>query len=169
MEKSNISIFERLDTISHIMPYYAHTHKVFLLLSRLCSSSRWKLDKYYDGFIRLMKENWIKIDWNLNGKYLFLPSDLYIKDIRITDTHGFYQFVKFIKNLNESKGWYFKNHFMHSQIKVEEKVKVNIDWIESLYAYYEIIKSIQVWLSNNLNQLVSLDITEYSNWEYKII
>ena len=56
MEWTKIPMFDRFDTISHIMPYYSHTHSAFLLLSSLCSTSRWKLDEFYDEFIYCMRK-----------------------------------------------------------------------------------------------------------------
>ena len=116
MEQSKISIFERFDATSHIIPYYAHTHKAFLLLSSLCSKSRKKLDEYYNEFIDLMKEN---CSWISNNKdNLLLPSDLFILDFKISKRSSFKKFKKFIKNINKAKGCYFNEHFMHSHIKI---------------------------------------------------
>ena len=56
MKKREIPIFNRFDTTSIIMPYYAPTHYAFKLLSSLCSSARNKLDEFYEEFIICMRE-----------------------------------------------------------------------------------------------------------------
>ena len=108
MEQTKISMFDRFDLISHIMPYYAQTHKAFLLLSSLCSASRSKLNEFYDEFINCMKGNWLYIKRFYNEIKLVLPSDLFIVRISIETESDMNNFVQFIKNYEESK--VFKLH-----------------------------------------------------------
>ena len=160
MEWSKTPILDRFDTIWHIMPYYAHTHKAFLLLSSLCSSTRHKLDEYYIEFINVMKENWIHVDICFDKGCLHLTSDLFIINIwRITRTN-FENFLEFINNLKESKGCYFNKNFMHSQIKFNNYIRLNFELIGRLYPYVDILKSIQVRLQSNLSKSISLDTIE---------
>ena len=98
-EQSKISMLSRFDTISHIMPFYANTHKSFLLLSNLCSAVRNKLDEYYHEFINSMREHWIRI--YSNEMNLLLPSDLFIADIWVTTESEFNIFAQFINNFRE--------------------------------------------------------------------
>ena len=55
-------------------------------------------------------------------------------------------FIKFIKNLSSSKGWYFNSHYMHSEIKIQDPVRVIFDLFKKLVAYVDLLKSIRVIL-----------------------
>ena len=105
MEPIKIPMFDRFDLISHIMPYYAHTHKAFLLLSSLCSVSRNKLDEYYEEFIYIMRDNWYSLKWDLGVWYL--PSDLFRQNtfrIISSDEKIFKDFIDIYSKLS---GFYF--------------------------------------------------------------
>ena len=125
MKRSKIPMLNRFDTISHIMPYYAQSHKSFLLLSSLCSTTRGKLDEFYNEFITMMTKYRInleiKSEYYLN--YLFLPSDLFILNIKETTGKLFDAFIEFINKCEKSEGWYFNKHSMHSQIKFQDIIK----------------------------------------------
>ena len=79
MERYKIPMLSRFDTISHIMSYYAQTHRAFLLLSGLCLETRDKLDEFYDEFIASMKKCWEHIGVDSTNKltHLFLPNELF--------------------------------------------------------------------------------------------
>ena len=148
MERFKIPMLSRLDTISHIMPYYSHTHKAFLLLSSLSLASRRKLDEFYDEFVNHMKEYWLFIKaekWN-KWSHLFLPNDLFEISIHCWDKENTQPLIIFIENLIVSKGWYFRNHYMHSKIKIWDPIKIDINCIKELYPYIDILKSTQVVL-----------------------
>ena len=149
MERSKIPMLSRFDLISHIMPYYGQTHKAFFLLSGLCSETRYKLDEFYDEFITLMKEKWMFYELNLrNTKSRFsLPNDLFEISYTLDYKAGTKKLIKLIKNLRDSKGWYFNSHFMHSKIKIRDPILVDIEYIKELFAYVDTLKSIQVILS----------------------
>ena len=103
MEAVKIPMLDRFDTTSHIMPYYAHTHKAFILLSSLCSVSRNKLDEYYDEFIYWMKENCLSIYKLCYKNNLTFPPDLFIFDFAIKSYEEFDVFLLLIKNSKECK------------------------------------------------------------------
>ena len=157
MEHSKIPMFDRFDTTSHIMPYYSQTDSAFLLLSSLCTTSRSKLDEYYNEFISLMKENWKCISKFYYSKDRPLPTDLFLMFIEIRAISLFDSFVQFIKSYTEVKGCYFNNHYMHLQIKIRDKIRVHYAYIEKIYPYLDNLKSIQVRVNRNLNELISLD------------
>ena len=149
MERSKIPMLSRFDSISHIMPYYGKTHRAFLLLSGLWKETREKLDEFYYEFVTCMKENWLVFDEdqteNLNS--LFLPNDLFEFYIsRIINQKMLGVFIKFIESLRDSKGWYFNSHYMHSKIKIEDPIVVDINYIDTLYAYVDTLKSTKVIL-----------------------
>ena len=126
MERPKIRMLSRFDTISHIMPYYSHTHKAFLLLSSLCSPTRDKLDEFYDEFVTLMTKYRMNVkiisEYYLN--YLFLPSDLFIINLKQATGRLFDAFIKFINKCEKSEGWHFNKHSMHSQIKFQDIIEI---------------------------------------------
>ena len=148
MERSKIPMLIRFDTISHIMPYYGHTHRAFLLLSSLCSDTRSKLDEFYDEFVACMKENWgcIKAYSTKQKIHKFLPSDLFEVSVECRNQEKIGIFIKFILNLRDSEGWYFNSHYMHSKIKIRDPIWVDIVDIKKLSAYVDEMKSIHVIL-----------------------
>ena len=127
MEWSKIPMFDRFDAISHIMPYYALTHKAFLLLSSLSSTTRRKLDEFYLEFVEWMKDNWVTIYMNLNKmkEHKFLPLDLItVKYLYITE-NNISKFIEFIENFNKSVGCCFNNKYMHSRIHAKWRIRVD--------------------------------------------
>ena len=127
MECSKIPMFHRFDIISHIMPYYALTHKAFLLLSSLNSAPRRKLDEFYLEFIEWMKDNWIAMYIYLDKmkEHKFLPLDLItVKSLYITE-NNILKFIEFIENFNKSKGCCFNNKYMHSRINFQSRIDVD--------------------------------------------
>ena len=148
MERSKIPMLSRFDSISHIMPYYGQTHRAFLLLSGLCSETRRKLDEFYDEFVTLMKEYWtlVKSNFEVQLTRIFRPNDLFEVSIYCQDQKSIDEFIEFIEDLKDFKGWHFNSHYMHSKIKIRDPIKVEIKFIKELYAYVDILKSTQVTL-----------------------
>ena len=145
MERLKIPMLSRFDAISHIMPYYSQTHEAFLLLSGLCSKTRSKLDEFYYEFINLMIENWRYIE-TYSTKQNIPPNDLFEIFIDLHYQKSINTFIEFIENLRDSKGWYFNSHWMHSKVKIRDPIRVDIDYIKTLYAYIHVLKSTQVVL-----------------------
>ena len=77
---------------------------------------------------------------------LISRNDLFEFTIDCTYQLSIDSFIKFIKNLRDSKGWYFNSHYMHSKIKIRDPIVVNINDIDTLYAYVDLLKSTQVIL-----------------------
>ena len=122
------------------------SHKAFLLLSRLCSSSRYKLDEYYNEFINWMTEHWmlLEIDQDNVSQNLFLPNDLFEMNITLNNPKNFALFLKFIKNLKKHEGWYSNQHYMYSHVKFGNYVKIDFSLIEKLHPELKTLKSIKV-------------------------
>ena len=156
MEEIKIPMLNRFDTISHVMPYYAHTHKTFLLLSSLCKSSRNKLDEFYDEFVECMRENWLELRMAFKRAHLQLPTDLFWIIFACSNKLNLELFIDFIKNLKSYKGCYFNKHFMHLQTKYIKSISVDASLVQELEPYMEILKSIYVRSSKNLSQPISL-------------
>ena len=127
MERLKIPMFNRFDAISHIMPYYALTHKAFLLLSSLSSTTRRKLSEYYFEFVEWMKDRWLSINIDLDQRkeYKFLPLDLFTINFPIITENNISIFIEFIESIRKSEGWCFNCNYMHSQIKVKWRIFVN--------------------------------------------
>ena len=145
---SRIPMLSRFDLIAHIMPYYARTHKAFLMLSNLCSATRDKLDEFYDEFITSMTEYWMQYKIKLN-KYTelnFLPNDLFESYFEHISEDNINALIKFCKEIISANGWYFRSHFMHSKIKIRDSIDVQIKIIKSLYTHVDVLKSTQVVL-----------------------
>ena len=127
MDCSKIPMLDRFDAISHIMPYYARTHKAFLLLSSLSSATRRKLDEFYLEFIEWMKEYWLTISFDLDKMkdHKFLPLDLItVKSLYITK-NNILKFIEFVESFNKSEGCCFNNKYMHSRINAQKRIDVN--------------------------------------------
>ena len=148
MENPKIPMISRFDSISHIMPYYGQSHRAFLLLSSLWKETRCKLDEFYWEFVTCMKEYWMVFKvYQSKLNSLFLPNDLFeFYILSIFNEKMFDTLINFIKNLRDSKGWYFNSHYMHSKIKIRDPIRVNIKYIDKLYAYVDTLKSTQVIL-----------------------
>ena len=146
MERPKVQIWSRFDCISTIMPYYAQTHRVFLLLSTLCSDTRSKLDEYYEEFINLMRDNWkwLRIASKDTWKYILYPNDLFEFSICAINDYNFDCFVRYVKELTDQKGWHFNAHFMHSKIKISKSIEIDPSIIKKLYPYDESLKSIKI-------------------------
>ena len=76
--------------------------------------------------------------------HIFLPNDLFevAIDIPANETID-----KFIRNLRDSKGWYFKSHYMHSKIKIRDLILFEFADAKKIYAFADVLKSTQVILS----------------------
>ena len=148
MKRSNIPMLNRIDTISHIMPYYGHTHRAFLLLSSLCSMTRNKLNEFYDEFVNHMREHWIYLEAYSTSQQanIFLPNDLFKIFIECLYQETTDRFIEFIVNLRDFKGWHFNNNYMHSQINIKGPIVADIYCIKKLYPYVDVMKSILVTL-----------------------
>ena len=145
---SIIPMLSRFDTISHIMPYYARTHKAFLMLSSLCSATRDKLDEFYDEFITSMTEYWMQYEIKLNkySELNLLPNDLFESYFECKSEEDINALIKICKEIKSANGWYFRSHFMHSKIKIWDPIDAQIEIIKELYSHIDVLKSTQVVL-----------------------
>ena len=167
-------MLSRFDSISHIMPYYGQTHRAFLLLSGLCSETRNKLDEFYDEFVTCMKEYWAYIQSNsiFFKMFKFTPNDLFEVFIQLYNQKAMKIFIELIEDLRDSKGWYFNEHYMHSKIKIRDPICVDVSCFKELYAYVDVLKSIQVILCKediNSSKIIYESSTLDINWNYDLL
>ena len=147
MERTNINIFENFAVISVILPYFSYTHRIFLLLSSLWVGSRNKFDEFYDEFRNVMRKYWMKLDTIKNPNILKFPWDLFKFTISVKSKTDLNNFIEFVINISERKFNYFHKHFIHEKIFVFSTT-IDFEFVEQLYPFIEIIKSIEVWFSN---------------------
>ena len=140
----SIPILEKFAVSSMIMPYFAPPHLSFLLLSKLSSRSRAMLDEFYEEILNWMLNTAILISISEdNEKAVLLPCDLfkfsfYLKNERITEL-----FLQLIKNINQSKGYYFNSHFMHSRLWIAS-LNVDSNLIAKLYSSLDLLKETKI-------------------------
>ena len=136
------------------MQYYGGTHKAFLLLSSLRSSSRSKLDEFYD-FIFFMRKNRIT-SFLFSAKLLSIPSDLFCLDISEIELLKLPRLYKIYQRLERLKGWTFEKHYMHSKIMLKDWICFDSSQIDKLSKHAAVLQSIQVRLTQNPDQQISL-------------
>ena len=73
MQSSHNILFERFGVFSTVMPYFYTTNKSFYFLSQFNSQSRAMLDKYYEGFLNVMKGNLVTLEIDENENIIKLP------------------------------------------------------------------------------------------------
>ena len=165
MEEVQIPMLSRFDTISHVMPYYAHTHKAFLLLSSLYKSSRNKLDEFYDEFVECMRENWLKIKIVLERMKRLIPTDLFIIIFDYEYHSNPNKFIEIINYLTCFNCCYFNKHSMNKQTKLQNPICIYLmSQFEQLKPYMNTLKSIQVRYGENLSQPISFATTVAFNF-----
>ena len=143
MENDRVNILDSFAIISKIMPYYGWTHKYFLVLSQLWSSTRSKLDEFYHEF-RMIKEKslfHLKIS-SLNIDKLFFPNDLFTFEVELKSKEDASMFILFIKNLQQKDGWYFNDNYMHEDVSIFV-IHMSFDLTNELEPYVGAMKSIK--------------------------
>ena len=118
------------------------------------------------------------------GKRLFLPSDLLEVTITLSNREQAMNFIKFIYDISQKKGYYFQSHYLHERIMIGS-ILISPDLISIIHPYVEVMKSIIVLknynyefdteadpkeislLDTNINKILSLIIN--SNFILKII
>ena len=147
MEGNKIPIFESFALTSIVMPYYDRTDRAYLLLSSLSTSSRNKLDMYYDEFAHVMKNNIMKVSVrNKKHSNILLPSDLFIFEVLIYFKKDITNFIEFILKLNCWEGHYFKNHYLHQRVTIfKNKIMISKLDLKEISPYVDKIQSIKAW------------------------
>ena len=173
MDSSNINIFESFSLTSILMPYFAPTHKSFLLLSTLCKKSRYKLNEYYEEFRKIMLiYSLLLMIQRENINRITLPSDLFRFKIKLNTNVDVDIFIQFIINISNKEGYFFNDHFMHNQLWIVE-VLAKIITLERLNSYAKYLKSVVVIdderLTNDLrieqiNLSAKLIIDQANSW-----
>ena len=145
METNRVWLFDRISLISVIIPYYSKTDQAFLLLSSLCSKSRNKLIEFYDEFKKIMKNYWSYLHLDIyNIKLIYLPSDLFIFDIMLTNVTSTEIFIDFVNCLKQKQGYYFENHFMHEQLMFNN-IQIYSNLTESLSSLRDTLRTLKTF------------------------
>ena len=156
MLSTKIALFEKFGVRSVLMSYYDTTDKSFLLLSQLNRKLREMLDEFYEGILNSMINNasciWIYRkgeEWKLS-----LPWNLFKFKICLDSKEIIKAFIWHINSINERKGYYFNQHYMHSRLCIDS-LEVKHQYANILYPSIELLKSIEVYDYINKNIIFS--------------
>ena len=145
---SRIKLMEKLGTCSIIMPYLNHADRSFLLLTRLSRKSRNMLNYNYEGIMNWIMSTavWLKIENEDQKELLFLPWDLFKFSINLGNNDELIDtFIKFIMNINDLKGYYFKEHYIHKRLWID-KIIINDSKVSKLYPILELLKATKTFI-----------------------
>ena len=122
MMSSRISLLEWFSTCTLVMPYFGPTHKSFLLLSQLSKGSRKMLDEFFEEILNWLKENLVclTIEYDFQIELMFLPANLFKFSIKLNTIQALESFVKLIERINNKKGYYFNENYMHNRLCIEK-------------------------------------------------
>ena len=153
MERYRIAIFKSFALTSVIMPYFGKTDRIFLVLSSLWTESRKKLNEFYDEFKLYMRKYSTCLVVNMqNIKLLYLPSDLFRFSITLCCKASVIEFIKFVFTLNQKKGFYFGDNYMH-QILAIGSIQIEPNHIDILHIHAHILSEViilsWIWKGNN--------------------
>ena len=145
MMSTNITLFEKFGVRTVLLSYYGTTDQSFLLLSKLNRKLREMLDEFYEGILNSMIYNatYLRIDhkdeiWRLSLPWNLFKFKIYLNFEEITKT-----FLLHINNINDRKGYYFNQHYMHSRLCIDS-LEVKHQYANILYPSIELLKSIEV-------------------------
>ena len=153
MLSTNIALFEKFGVRAVIMSYYGTTDQSFLLLSQLNRKLREMLDESYEGILNSMINNTtcLRIDYEDEWWKLSLPWNLFKFKIRLDSEEKTNEFMLHINNINDRKGYYFNQHYMHSRLWIDY-LEIYQKYVNILYPSLELLKSIEVidYINNNI-------------------
>ena len=153
MLSTNIALFEKFGVRTVLMSYYGTTDQSFLLLSQLNRKLREMLDESYEGILNSMVSNTTCLRINNKDEEwrLSLPWNLFKFKIFLNTKEAISEFILHINNINDRKGYYFNQHYMHSRLWIDS-LEINQKYVNILYSSLEILKSIEVidYINNNI-------------------
>ena len=146
MLSTNIALFEKFGVRAVIMSYYGTTDQSFLLLSQLNRKLREMFDESYEGILNSMINNTtcLRIDRQDEEWKLSLPWNLFKFRIILNSEEITKTFLLHINNINDRKGYYFNQHYMHSRLCIKF-LEINHTYANILYPSIELLKSIEVY------------------------
>ena len=149
MLSTQIKLLEKFGTCTVIMPYFGHVDRSFLLLTWLNKNIRRMLDENYDALMNWMMETaaCLKIKKDHQKDLLFLPWDLFIFSIEIDNkAHALVNtFWRLIMNINNLKGHYFNEHFMHKRLSINKFI-IDEKLISKLHSSLDLLKITKVFI-----------------------
>ena len=156
MLSTNIELFEKFGVRTVLMSYYGTTDQSFLLLSQLNRKLREILDESYEGILNSMINNATCLLINREDEEwkLSLPWNLFKFKIFLNSKEAINEFILHISNINDRKGYYFNQHYMHSRLCIKF-LEINHTYTNILYPSIELLKSIEVYDYINKNIIFS--------------
>ena len=155
MMSTRIDLVEKFGVCTVLMSYYGTTDQSFLLLSQINSKSREMLDMFYEEILNSMINNTtcLWLDKNFRRKR-YLPWNLFKFKIMLDLEIKAKTFLQFLQDINDRKGYYFNQHFMHSRLWIES-IEVKGKLVAILYPSLELLKTTEV--SDYIIQLQNLN------------
>ena len=103
------------------------------------------LDESYEGILNSMINNTtcLRIDCQDEQWKLSLPWNLFKFRIVLTSNEITKEFLLHINNINDRKGYYFNQHYMHSRLWIDS-LEIDQKYVNILYPSLELLKSIEV-------------------------
>ena len=144
MMSTRIDLVEKFGVCTVLMSYYGTTDQSFLLLSQINSKSREMLDMFYEEILNSMINNTtcLWLDKNFK-KELYLPWNLFKLKIMLDSDIKANIFLQFLQDINDKKGYYFNQHFMHTRLWIES-IEVKDNLVAILYPSLELLKTTDV-------------------------
>ena len=144
MMSTRIDLVEKFGVCTVLMSYYGTTDQSFLLLSQINSKSREMLDTFYEEILNSMINNTtcLWLDKKFKRK-LYLPWDLFIFKIILDSEIKANTFLQFLQDINDRKGYYFNQHFMHTRLWIEP-IEIDDKLVAILYPSLELLKTTEV-------------------------
>ena len=103
------------------------------------------LDGFYEEFLNWLIKNIIcvTIDEEYHKNMIFLPWNLFRFEMILNWEALVNSFLELTENINRKKGFYFKEHYMHSRLCIDV-LRTNESFVHALYPSLEILKAIEV-------------------------
>ena len=140
-----INLFEKFGVCTVLLPYYGTVDRSFLLLSQLNWRSRVMIDDYFEEILNWLIWNitLLKIDEEWQEKFLLLPSNLFKFEIILNWEELVNTFLSKIQSINDKKGYYFNEHFMHSRLYIE-LLRVKDNFVLKLFPHIDLLKTTEI-------------------------
>ena len=100
------------------------------------------LDEFYEGFLNWMIENLTCLESD-DEEMLFPSLDLFKHTFYLNLQSRVDSFLKFIKNIDDQVGFYFKDHFMHKRLWIDS-IFITTKFAKILYPSLELLKKTEV-------------------------
>ena len=157
MLSSNIHLLDKFGLTWTVLPYFASADRSFLLLTQLYRKSREMLDENFEAILNWLigTATWIEIIDSYNENMLFLPCNLFRFSFCLNSESCTKSFIELIKRIDDEKGYYFNDKFMHSRLCID-RLELCSDFIEILYPSIDLLMQTTIICFTNSNINIKL-------------